>query len=131
MQVYARLQSELDAARDRVSERDRDLASVQNALHGLENERQRAGDEHTSDRFSLELEIERVKRDLQRAEVDLDQARRDLTKRDLEVAEMVGSPLFVLARHPSSNGDTELTTDDRWTDSVISRTDSRPRDKAG
>lgn len=50
------------------------------------------GDEHTSDRFSLELEIERVKRDLINAEDQLEGARRDLTKRDLEVAQMV-SPL--------------------------------------
>lgn len=87
--MYSRLQSELESAKSRVSERDRDLASVQNALRGLEDERQKLGDEHTSDRFSLELEIERVKRDLQTAEVELDQARRDLTKRDLEVAQMV------------------------------------------
>jgi septal ring factor EnvC (AmiA/AmiB activator) len=89
--VYSRLRSELDAAKSRVSERDRDLQSVQNVLRGLEDERQKLGDEHTSDRFSLELEIERVKRDLQRAEVDLDQARKDLTKRDLDVAQMVSS----------------------------------------
>jgi hypothetical protein len=55
----------------------------------LEDERKKLGDEHTSDRFSLELEIERVKRDLMNAEDQLDQARRDLTKRDLEVAQMV------------------------------------------
>jgi hypothetical protein len=55
----------------------------------LEDERRKLGDEHTSDRFSLELEIERVKRDLINAEDQLDQARRDLTKRDLEVAQMV------------------------------------------
>ena len=52
------------------------------------------GDEHTSDRFSLELEIERVKRDLIHAEDQLDQARRDLTKRDLEVAAMVRHDLW-------------------------------------
>jgi hypothetical protein len=40
----------------------------------------------------LELEIERVKRDLINAEDQLEGARRDLTKRDLEVAQMV-SPL--------------------------------------
>lgn len=55
----------------------------------MEDERRKLGDEHTSDRFSLELEIERVKRDLIHAEDQLDQARRDLTKRDLEVAAMV------------------------------------------
>lgn len=39
----------------------------------------------------MELEIERVKRDLVGAEEELEAARRDLTKRDLEVAQMVGS----------------------------------------
>jgi hypothetical protein len=39
------------------------------------------------------LEIERVKRDLINAEDQLEAARRDLTKRDLEVAQMV-SPFF-------------------------------------
>jgi hypothetical protein len=42
----------------------------------------------------LELEIERVKRDLINAEDQLEAARRDLTKRDLEVAQMV-SPFFL------------------------------------
>jgi len=42
----------------------------------------------------LELEIERVKRDLIHAEDQLDQARRDLTKRDLEVAAMVRYDLW-------------------------------------
>lgn len=87
--MYSRLQTELDTAKTRVSERDRDLHSVQNVLRGLEDERQKLGDEHTSDRFSLELEIERVKRDLERAEMDLEQARSQLTKRDLDVAHMV------------------------------------------
>jgi len=43
------------------------------------------------------LEIERVKRDLINAEDQLEGARRDLTKRDLEVAQMVSLSLpFVL-----------------------------------
>jgi len=92
--VHARLQSEVESARERVSLRDRDLASVQSALRSLEDERRKLGDEHTSDRFSLELEIERVKRDLIHAEDQLDQARRDLTKRDLEVAAMVRHDLW-------------------------------------
>jgi hypothetical protein len=70
----------------------------------LEDERRKLGDEHTSDRFSLELEIERVKRDLINAEDQLEGARRDLTKRDLEVAQMVSllyllvSPMSTLLR---------------------------------
>lgn len=90
-----------------MAERDRDLASVQKALRGLEDEQQKLGNEHTSDRFSLELEIDRVKRDLLRAEGDLDQARKDLTRRDLEVAQMVCVPLS----HSSRSGDLRFRED--------------------
>jgi hypothetical protein len=66
----------------------------------LEDERRKLGDEHTSDRFSLELEIERVKRDLINAEDQLEGARRDLTKRDLEVAQMVSPFLLSVLLYP-------------------------------
>ncbi len=95
-QVNARLQTELEAARDRVAVRDRDLLSVQNALRSLEDERRKLGDEHTSDRYSLELEMDRVKRDLMVVEDELDRARADvdareetLRQRDLERAQLV------------------------------------------
>ncbi|RSH89332.1 hypothetical protein EHS25_002444 [Saitozyma podzolica] len=88
-QLLARLQSELDAARDRVSLRDKDLASVQTALRGLEDDRKKLGDEHTSDRFSLELEIERVKRDLEQCEDELDRAKADLHDRDVEYGQLL------------------------------------------
>ncbi|KIR75733.1 hypothetical protein I310_00430 [Cryptococcus deuterogattii CA1014] len=92
----SRLQSELDAARERLSLRDRDLSEVERKLHGLEDERRKLGDEHTSNRFGLELEIDRVKRDLQRCEDELDIAKRELEKknenlrdRDIELATML------------------------------------------
>ncbi|WVQ80511.1 hypothetical protein IAT38_002616 [Cryptococcus sp. DSM 104549] len=93
-----RLQAELEAARDRVALRDRDLAAVEHSLHELEDERRKAGDEHTSDRFGLQLELERVQRDLGRCEDELEIARRELEKRDeglrsrdIEVARMLDS----------------------------------------
>ncbi|WVQ72827.1 hypothetical protein IAR50_002388 [Cryptococcus sp. DSM 104548] len=95
--TYAtRLQSELDAARERVTLRDRDLARVEGKLQDLEDERRKLGDEHTSDRFGLELELERVQRDLQRLEDELEIERKEmdqkdemLRERDLEVARML------------------------------------------
>jgi septal ring factor EnvC (AmiA/AmiB activator) len=72
-----------------VSLRDKDLASVQAALRGLEDDRKKLGDEHTSDRFSLELEIERVKRDLEQCEDELDRAKADLHDRDVEYGQLV------------------------------------------
>ncbi|ODN77571.1 hypothetical protein L202_04740 [Cryptococcus amylolentus CBS 6039] len=92
----ARLQSELDAARERVTLRDRDLSRVEGKLQDLEDERRKLGDEHTSDRFGLELELERVQRDLQRLEDELEIERKEmdqkdemLRERDLEVAQML------------------------------------------
>lgn len=92
----SRLQFELDAAHERINLRDRDLSQVERKLHDLEDERRKLGDEHTSNRFGLELEIDRVKRDLQRCEDELDIAKRELEKRnenlrdrDIELATMV------------------------------------------
>ncbi|ORY31357.1 hypothetical protein BCR39DRAFT_89832 [Naematelia encephala] len=104
-QVVTRLQTELEAARDRVSMRDRDVASLQNALRNLEADRQKLGDEHTSDRFSLELELERVKRDLAGCEDELAKARDDvedreeaLRKRDLEMSQLLDKQRDLEAR---------------------------------
>ncbi|OWT40032.1 hypothetical protein C362_02530 [Cryptococcus neoformans Bt1] len=92
----SRLQFELDAAHERINLRDRDLSQVERKLHDLEDERRKLGDEHTSNRFGLELEIDRVKRDLQRCEDELDIAKRELEKRnenlrdrDIELATML------------------------------------------
>ncbi|KAJ7471324.1 hypothetical protein B0H11DRAFT_2283347 [Mycena galericulata] len=51
--------------------RDADLAAVQAALQTLEGESRKAGETHSSARFSLELEVDRVKRDLERVEAEL------------------------------------------------------------
>lgn len=79
-QAIARLHSDLDDARNRVSLRDRDFDSLQEGVR-------QQGESHTNDRFALELEVERVKRDLQRAEEDLEQLRRDLSKKDYALGE--------------------------------------------
>ena len=95
-QVNARLQTELDAARDRVAQKDMDLAVVQTSLRSLETERRKLGDERSSARYGLEHEIERVKRDLIAAEDDLQRARDELDRseerlrqKDMEVSSMV------------------------------------------
>lgn len=84
-----RTKREVEDARERVAMRDRDLVKVQNALKGLENERRKLGDEATSDKFGLELEMERLRRDLDGAEGDLEEAREALAKRDMEYSAMV------------------------------------------
>lgn len=94
--MNARLQTELEAARDRVTQRDRDLTAVQSSLKSLESDRRKLGDEKSSIRSGLEFEIERVKRDLLAAEDDLQRARDDvvrgedrLRQKDIEMANMV------------------------------------------
>ncbi|KAJ7658940.1 hypothetical protein B0H17DRAFT_1171833 [Mycena rosella] len=62
--------------------RDSDLAAVQAALQALEGESRRAGETHSSARFSLELEVDRVKRDLERVEAELARARAELAERE-------------------------------------------------
>lgn len=76
--------------------RDRDLTNVQTALRSLEDERRKIGDAANSDQRSLELEIERLRRDLTASEDDLDRARDELREkeqvlhdRDMELAELV------------------------------------------
>ncbi|EIW73667.1 hypothetical protein TREMEDRAFT_26645 [Tremella mesenterica DSM 1558] len=91
-----RLRSELDAAKDKVAAKDRDIVSVQSNLRALEDERRRIGDDRTTDRFGMGMEIEKVKRELARAEDELSVAREEvelkeaaLRQRDLEVASMM------------------------------------------
>ncbi|EUC60453.1 anucleate primary sterigmata protein B, putative, partial [Rhizoctonia solani AG-3 Rhs1AP] len=67
--------SELRSAESTLIQRDADLAAVQTALRSLE-----AAREHpTTDKFSMELELDRLRRDLERCEDELARARRELT----------------------------------------------------
>lgn len=95
-QVNERLTSDLEAARERVAMKDRDLVSVQNLLRDVEDEHRKIGDERTSDQRSLELEIDRLRRDLLRCEDELERARDELREReqvlhqrDMEVANVM------------------------------------------
>jgi chromosome segregation ATPase len=79
------LQSTLnDLARTQslLSQRESDLQAVQTALQTLEAESKRLGETHTTARFSLQLEADRLKRDLERVEDELARARKELDERD-------------------------------------------------
>ncbi|KAG5634459.1 hypothetical protein H0H81_001876 [Sphagnurus paluster] len=65
-----------------LSQRESDLKAVQNALQTLEAESKRLGETHTTARFSLQLEADRLKRDLERVENELARARKELDDRD-------------------------------------------------
>ncbi|KAL4245899.1 hypothetical protein ABKN59_009564 [Abortiporus biennis] len=79
------LQSALnDLARTQslLTQRETDLAAVQNALQTIEAESKKLGESHTSARFSLQLEVDRLKRDVERLEDELARARKDLDDRE-------------------------------------------------
>ncbi|KAH9483481.1 Spindle pole body protein pcp1 [Psilocybe cubensis] len=79
------LQSALnDLARTQslLSQREADLQAVQSALQALEAESKRLGETHTTTRFSLQLETDRLKRDLERLEDELTRARKELDDRE-------------------------------------------------
>lgn len=79
------LQSALnDLARTQslLSQRENDLEAVQTALQMVETESKRIGETHTTARFSLQLEADRLKRDLERLEDELSRARKELDDKD-------------------------------------------------
>ncbi|KAF9267702.1 hypothetical protein L218DRAFT_919289 [Marasmius fiardii PR-910] len=65
-----------------LSQRESDLEQVQSALKTIEQESKRAGETHSTARFSLQLEVDRLKRDLERLEGELARARKDLGEKD-------------------------------------------------
>lgn len=71
----ARTQSLLD-------QRNSEYQAVKEALQTLETESKRAGETHTTAKFSLQLEVDRLQRDLERLEADLARARKDLDEKD-------------------------------------------------
>ena len=77
------LQSTLnDLARTQsLTQREADLV-VQSSLQTIESESKKLGETHTTARFSLQLEVDRLKRDLERLEDDLARARRDIDERE-------------------------------------------------
>ncbi|KAJ4481061.1 hypothetical protein J3R30DRAFT_3463923 [Lentinula aciculospora] len=79
------LQSTLDdlaRTQSLLTQREADMQAVQTALQTLETESKRAGETHSTARFSLQLEVDRLKRDLERLEDELSRARADLNDKD-------------------------------------------------
>lgn len=67
--------------------RESDLQSLQDALNGLEAASRRQGESHTNDRFALELELDRLKRDFARCEQDLARARDEVEEKKAKAEE--------------------------------------------
>lgn len=65
-----------------LAQRESDMEAVQGSLQTIEFESKRLGETHTTARFSLQLEVDRLKRDLERLEDELSRARKDLDDRE-------------------------------------------------
>lgn len=79
------LQSALgDLARTQslLTQREADIAAVQAALQTLEADNKKLGESHTTARFSLQLEVDRLRRDVERLEDELARARKELDDRE-------------------------------------------------
>lgn len=82
---------DLELTRTLLKQRESDLAEVQSALTNAETESRRAGESATSDRFSLNLELDRARRDLARLEEELARVKKDLEDRENRWREREGT----------------------------------------
>ncbi|KDE03126.1 hypothetical protein MVLG_06364 [Microbotryum lychnidis-dioicae p1A1 Lamole] len=65
--------------------REVDIQKLQDALNGLERSARRLGESHFNDRFALDIECDRLKRDLARCEQELQLAKEDLEDRTASI----------------------------------------------
>lgn len=80
--TIAGLEEEVSSIRRSLQERDGDLEAVQRALQAKESDLDQRGRTSATDRHSLQLEIDRLRRDLSRCESDLAKAREELDRKD-------------------------------------------------
>ncbi|CAD6896149.1 unnamed protein product, partial [Tilletia laevis] len=76
------IQAELDSAKSALLSSRADVEKLQAALRETETEHSRAGLHNANDKHSLELELDRVKRDLGTCEGDLERVRRELGRKE-------------------------------------------------
>ncbi|KAF6764547.1 hypothetical protein DFP72DRAFT_1163472 [Ephemerocybe angulata] len=77
-----RLRDEVERKERLVKEREADLAQLQDAFGSVERERKELGESVAGERFSAQLECDRLRRDLERAEDDLARLRADLASKE-------------------------------------------------
>lgn len=88
--TIASIEKELESLQESLANSKGDVAKLQDALRDKENESVRLGQTHTSDRYSLELEIDRLKRDLGRCEADLERSRKEFERKEDALREKEG-----------------------------------------
>ncbi|KAJ9479184.1 hypothetical protein PHBOTO_002659 [Pseudozyma hubeiensis] len=81
-QTIVALEKEFNQMEDDLATRKSDVQTLQDALRAKENESFRMGQSSANDKYSLELEIDRLKRDLSRCEDDLVRVRKELDRKD-------------------------------------------------
>ena len=74
--------NDLARAQSLLTQREADLVAVQTALQTLEADNKKLGESHTTARFSLQLEVDRLRRDVERLEDELARARKELDDRE-------------------------------------------------
>ena len=74
--------NDLARAQSLLTQREADLAAVQTALQTVEADNKKLGESHTNARFSLQLEVDRLRRDVERLEDELGRARKELDDRE-------------------------------------------------
>lgn len=79
------------------------MRDLQSALKSLETDKRRIGDDHFDARKSLELEIDRVKRDLRRSEEELDRASEEVERLDEELKQQRGEVSDLVCPQPLSD----------------------------
>ena len=77
----------LERAQSLLTQRDNDLGAFQDALKTKEKESKLLGETHTTARFSLQLEVEKMTRDLERAQDDLLRAKKDVEDKERKIRE--------------------------------------------
>lgn len=73
---------DLSRTQSLLSQRQGDLEAVQYALRDMEQWSKELGEMHTTARFSLQLEVDRLKRDVDRLEDELSRTRKDVGDRE-------------------------------------------------
>src|SRR6266550_43968 len=76
-----------ERAQSLLIQREKDLAAVQDALKAKEKESKLLGESQTTARFSLQLEVDKITRDHQRAQEDLLSARKAVEDKEKRIRE--------------------------------------------
>ncbi|KIM79980.1 hypothetical protein PILCRDRAFT_9870 [Piloderma croceum F 1598] len=74
-----------------LTQRESDLGAVQSSLQGIDSKSKRLGETHTTAGFSLQLEVDRLKRDLERLEDNLSRARKEIDDKETKNREREGA----------------------------------------